>query len=308
MARKQRYIPPSPSPTLVFVTCRTIQGRYLFRPGPALNDLFLGILGRVQKRYQMRLCATCVLSNHFHLLLIVEDGQQLASFMRDLKSKLAREVNRLTGWRGTVFDRRYDSAVVTEEEGAQIERLLYLLSNSVKENLVEQPQDWPGVHCVNALLEGEPLIGHWFNRSREYAARNQRQDFDRLRYATEEVVTFSPIPCWAHLPPEVYRARVKTLVDTVVAEAALERSRTGRPVEGVESIVARDPQYRPAKLARSPAPLVHAATKAARKAFYEMYSWFVAAFRSAAEKLKQGDREASFPAGSFPPGLPFVAG
>ncbi|MEA2602225.1 MAG: REP-associated tyrosine transposase, partial [Acidobacteriota bacterium] len=230
------------------------------------------------------------------------------SFMRDLKSKLAREVNRLTGWRGTVFDRRYDSAVVTEEEGAQIERLLYLLSNSVKEGLVEQPQDWPGVHCVNALLEGEPLIGHWFNRSREYAARNQRQDFERFRYAMEEAVVFSPLPCWAHLPPEVYKARIRTLVDTVVAEAALERSRTGRPVEGVESIVARDPQYRPAKLARSPAPHVHAATKAARKAFYEMYSWFVAAFRSAAEKLKQGDREARFPAGSFPPGMPFVAG
>jgi hypothetical protein len=39
-----------------------------------------------------------------------------------------------------------------------------------------------------------------------------------------------------------------------------------------------------------------------------MYAWFVAAFRSAAEKLKQGDREARFPVGSFPPGLPFVAG
>jgi hypothetical protein len=121
-------------------------------------------------------------------------------------------------------------------------------------------------------------------------------------------VEFSPIPCWAHLPPEVYRARIKSLVDSVIVEAALERSRTGRPAEGVESILARDPQHRPAKLARSPAPLVHAATKAARKAFYEMYSWFVAAFRSAAEKLKQGNREARFPAGSFPPGLPFVAG
>ena len=308
MARKQRYIPPPPSPTLVFITCRTIQGRYLFRPGPQFNDLFLGILGRVQRRYQMRLCGVCVLSSHFHLLLVAKDAQQLSQFMRDLKSKLAIEVNRLTGWRGTVFERRYDSAVVTEEEGAQIERLLYILSNSVKEGLVEQPQDWPGVHCVNALLGGEPMTGHWFNRSREYAARNQRQDFERLRYATEETVEFSPIPCWAHLPPEVYRARVKTLVDTVVAEAALERSRTGRPVEGVESILARDPQHRPTKLARSPAPLVHAATKAARKAFYEMYSWFVAAFRSAAEKLKQGDREARFPVGSFPPGLPFVAG
>ena len=31
-----------------------------------------------------------------------------------------------------------------------------------------------------------------------------------------------------------------------------------------------------------------------------------AAFREAAEKLRAGDREAAFPVGSFPPGLPFV--
>jgi hypothetical protein len=93
-------------------------------------------------------------------------------------------------------------------------------------------------------------------------------------------------------------------VDTVVAEATLERSRTGRPVKGVESILARDPQHRPTKLARSPAPLVHAVTKAARKAFYEMYSWFVATFRTAAEKLKQGDREARFPVVSSTPIIP----
>ena len=253
MARKLRFINPSPQPTLVFVTCRTIQGRYLFWPGPDFNDRFLGILGRVQKRYQMLICGICVLSSHFHLLLFVDDARQLSRFMRDLKSKLAIEVNRLTGWKGTVFERRYDSAVVTNEEAAQIERLLYILSNSVKEGLVDRPQDWPGVHCVNALLDGEPMTGHWFDRSREYAARNQGQKFDRLRYASKETVELSPIPCWAHLSPEAYRARIQALVDMVIAEAALERSRAGRPVEGVESILARALLlHRPAKLARSP--------------------------------------------------------
>ncbi|HEX6862055.1 MAG TPA: hypothetical protein VF414_04520 [Thermoanaerobaculia bacterium] len=56
-----------------------------------------------------------------------------------------------------------------------------------------------------------------------------------------------------------------------------------------------------------PAPLYHAATKAAREAFWEAYSAFVAAFREAAEKLKVGDRTARFPLGSFPPGSPFVS-
>jgi ABC-type glycerol-3-phosphate transport system substrate-binding protein len=60
------------------------------------------------------------------------------------------------------------------------------------------------------------------------------------------------------------------------------------------------------KIKKSPAPFVHAATKSARKAMWEAYGWFVAAFRAAADKLKAGDRSAAFPAGSFPPGLPFV--
>ena len=39
-----------------------------------------------------------------------------------------------------------------------------------------------------------------------------------------------------------------------------------------------------------------------------MDGWFVAAFRTASENLRGGDRTATFPAGSFPPALPFVAG
>jgi hypothetical protein len=61
-------------------------------------------------------------------------------------------------------------------------------------------------------------------------------------------------------------------------------------------------------VACSPAPLVHAATKAARKLFYETYATFVSAFRAASEALRRGERDAPFPIGSFPPALPFVAG
>ncbi|HEV7507422.1 MAG TPA: transposase [Thermoanaerobaculia bacterium] len=306
MARRLRYI-PAPR-TLVFITCRTVQGRFLFRPGSELNDLVLGVLGRCQRNYDLTLCAVTVLSSHLHLLAVVDDARQISGFMRDLKSKLAREVNRLTGWKGHVFERRYDMAVVTEEEGAQIGRLAYILAHGVKEDLVERVRDWPGVQSARALLDGEPLTGQWFDRTREFAERNLRQPIEPLRFATKELVVLSPIPCWAHLPKDVYRARVASLVESIEWEAALRRSQTGRSVIGVKAILAKDPQHRPTELARSPAPLLHAVSKAARKAFYEAYSWFVAAFRTAAEALKAGDRSAPFPAGSFPPALPFVAG
>jgi len=118
----------------------------------------------------------------------------------------------------------------------------------------------------------------------------------------------SPLPCWAHLPPERYRGRVQELVEEVESEAALARRRSGARVLGVKAILAQDPHTRPDRLIHSPAPLVHAATKTARKMFYGIYAEFVNAFHAASEALRRGNRDAPFPAGSFPPALPFVAG
>jgi len=98
------------------------------------------------------------------------------------------------------------------------------------------------------------------------------------------------------------------MIESIEAEAARERKRTGASVLGIRAILACDPLHRPSSLARSPAPRVHAATKAARRAFYEIYAAFVGAFRDASERLRRGDRDAPFPTGSFPPALPFVAG
>jgi hypothetical protein len=42
-------------------------------------------------------------------------------------------------------------------------------------------------------------------------------------------------------------------------------------------------------------PAIPRFTKRVRKEFYEAYSWFAAAFREAAEKLRRGDRDARFP-------------
>ena len=65
---------------------------------------------------------------------------------------------------------------------------------------------------------------------------------------------------------------------------------------------------RPKKLKKSPAPLFHAASKAMRQYLWEGYAWFVAAYRTAAEKLQLGDPDPRFPIGSFPPAMPFVSG
>jgi len=228
--------------------------------------------------------------------------------MRYLNSNLARELGRRVGWRDKVWARRYQAIVISNEAAAQIERLKYVLAHGVKEGLVEKVAQWPGVHCVHALMMEETLEGYWFDRSQEYAARIRGEDFDRMRYATPEVLTLSPLPCWKHLPVETRKRLVADLVSEIEAEAATRRQQTGSQVLGVSAVRGQHPLDRPKRSKKSPAPLFHAASKAVRQELYAAYGWFVAAYRDASEKLRGGTRTVAFPLGSFPPALPFEAG
>ena len=162
-------------------------------------------------------------------------------------------------------------------------------------------------HSVNALLTGEPLEGLWFDRTKEYAARRRGEDFDRLAYATVEILTLDPLPCWSGLPDNLYRARIASLLDQIEEKALAEQKRQGRAPLGHAGILSQDPHGKPVRSKKSPAPRFHAFRKTVRQELYEAYSWFVAAFRTASEKLRSGDLTANFPPGSFPPALPFVS-
>lgn len=236
----------------------------------------------------------------------MQDAEQLARFMQYVNSNIAREVGAQVGWAGPFWSRRYSAIVVSEEESAQVERLRYRLAHGVKENLVERVAEWPGVHSAKAILEGKPLQGQWFDRTKEYAARNRGEDYDRLMFATEETFVLTPLPCWRHLEPESYQARVAGLIKGIETEARTALAASGLPALGASEILRQRPHTQPNKTKKSPVPRFHAASKAIRERLREAYGLFLAAFRDAADLLKAGDRSARFPLGSFPPGLPFV--
>ncbi len=197
---------------------RTVHGRLLLRPSTAVNDLIVGVIGRAQKKYAMRVHALAVLSNHAHLALSPDSPQQLAAFMDFVAGNIAREVGRLHDWREKFWARRYRSIIVSDEEDAQVARLVYILGQGVKEGLVERPQQWPGVHCAQALLDGVDLEGTWFDRTAQYEARRRRDDKTAADFATAERVVFTPLPCWAALEPAAYQQRVAALVDRIIED------------------------------------------------------------------------------------------
>jgi hypothetical protein len=196
--------------------------------------------------------------------------------------------------------------VITEEEAAQVDRLHYVLENGVKEGLVASPLDWPGVQCAKALINGEALHGWWYDRTKEGGARRRGEDFTKHQFATAETLEFTALPCWRHLTPEDYRRRIAGMVAAIEAEAERERRCGGREVLGVAGVLAESPLNGPSKQKRSPAPAFHAASRAARQELHDAYAEFMMGYREASARLRAGDRTATFPAGSFPPALPFV--
>jgi REP element-mobilizing transposase RayT len=307
MGRRIRHLPPEGS-GLVEVTCRTVQGRYLLTPSNELNEIILGALGRAQELYPVGICAFAFASNHFHLLLRVESTLQLSLFMAHFNSNLAREAGRLVRWREKFWGRRYQAIPISDEEAAQVERLRYVLAHGCKEGLVERLRDWPGVSAVRALLEGEPLAGFWFDRTREHLARRRGIAFERLDFATPYTVELEPLPCWAHLSAEEYRRRVAEVVEDIESQAVLQRKLFGLPAKGPAAVREQEPHAAPERLKKSPAPLFHAASRKVRRELYEGYKHFLEAFRDAAARLRAGELDVVFPAGSFPPAAPWVAG
>jgi hypothetical protein len=302
VGRRLRYFPDRP---LVEVTARTLQGRFLLKPSPGLREIFVGILARAAALCDVEVHAFVCLSNHWHALVTPKDAHELARFCCYLNTNLSKEAGRLHRWRGPLLQRRYQAIPVSAEEDAQVGRLRYLLAHGCKEGLVAKLAEWPGAHSAHSLATGEPCMGIWFDRHQEWLARARGENAPRDGFATFHDLTLAPLPCWRHLPPQQHQHRVAALIADIERETAERHHAEGGKPLGVAGILRQDPTDHPPTSVRSPAPLVHAASKRARRELRIVYYSFVAAFRSAAERLKRGCRDVVFPEGCFPPPLPF---
>ncbi len=227
MGRPARYIPENKNGVLVEVTCRAIGGKALLTPGPnpfKFNELVAGVIGRALEVSPLDLCSAVFVSNHWHGLLVVHEQQALSRFMAHVGCNLSKEIGRLRGWRGTLWERRYDAIVVSPE--AEWGRLKYPSSHGMKEELVEKAADWPGIHAARQLVRGEQLEGYWFNRSKEWAARNRRQEYGTYDFATRYSIHFAQLPSLRHLTPEEYQGKISDLIREIEEKARASATAT----------------------------------------------------------------------------------
>ncbi len=259
--------------TYHLLTSRCQQARFFFRPDARINRAVLVWLARAQERWPgVRVFAICVMSNHLHVL--VEDvAGDLAAWSAYVLGNLARSVNRIRGREGQVFARRYSAEPVLDTE-ALLDRFAYIVCNPVQAGLCARAADWPGIN----LWSRSGQIERWVTKRGVFA--------------------IYPLPGMGSRGVTEVRERERGLGEA--------RARAGLGVLGVARILAQRWQDRPTRPKRSPRPMCHAADRALREAFAEAHRAFVAAFREASARLREGFAGAVFPPWSYPPGRPLV--
>jgi hypothetical protein len=271
-----------------------------------LNEIIIGVLGRAQRLYGLKIFAFQFLSDHYHLLVWADDAQQLARFMEYFGGNLAREAGRSSSWHGRFWGRRYHSGVVDNAPESQIARLRYILSNGCKEGLVASPLDWPGVSSTRALLDGSMrLCGTWFDRTREYRA-GKFSSRPRQVFAESEEVRLSVLPCLSLLEREDFERTVRSIVEQVEQETHEMHATNGTRPGGPKWVLRQRPHRVPRAMKRSRATRFLTAVRQNIVELRRAYREFVLAYREAANRLRAGDRLIEFPPGCFPPRLPFA--
>jgi len=119
---------------------------------------FLGLLARYRQRYRFRLYHYCVMGNHFHLLLQLEEAPRLSALMAGLLRAYVHYFNRRHSFVGHLWQGRFKSPAV-QTEGYLLSCGRYIERNPVEAGLAKQPWEYPWSSSrAYALGENDPLL------------------------------------------------------------------------------------------------------------------------------------------------------
>ena len=139
------------------MTARGVDDQPIF-----LSDLdryeLLAILRRVTDRVGWRVVSWCLMTTHYHLLVVVPDDLRVSWAMQTVNSVYAREFNRRHRRRGHLFGDRFSDTLV--ESDPQLRRTIaYILENPLRAGIVKRIEDWPwsGLELLRPRDEADTL-------------------------------------------------------------------------------------------------------------------------------------------------------
>jgi len=165
--KKMKYHPHG---SVLFITFSIEEGLLLLC-NPLCEVIIKSCLARAQFLHPVTICGLLVEATHVHLLLVVDNPNDVPGFVRCFKTESAHMLNRVLGRRKrTIWCESFDDPIVLSLPRALMV-MVYMYSNPSKDNLEESINLYPGVSSWKMFIRGE------FKKSWK---RLQRDDFKYL--------------------------------------------------------------------------------------------------------------------------------
>ncbi len=137
MPRRPRYLKDN---SCYHITHRCHERKFLFRFAKD-RQVYVDLLRKTVKRFQIDVLNYVVTSNHVHLLVWVKHGKVLPKAMQYLHGEFGQYYNQRKTREGAFWRDRYHNALI--QTGAHLSRcMFYVDMNMVRARVVGHPEEW----------------------------------------------------------------------------------------------------------------------------------------------------------------------
>ena len=274
------------------ITRRCASRRFFLRPEQKVDQAFAYCFGVAAERYGLDVYWLSVMSNHHHDGVHDNDGKY-PKFLQYFHSLLARCLNVHLGRWENFWSTEQSGALLLGDAEAIFDKMIYSLTNPVKDHLVDKVLNWPGLNSLRYQLSGKPMVvkrPSWF--------------FDKSGDMPDEVtLTFVRPPEFAHLSQAQWADKLRAAVAAAERKAAAERQSSGRKILGRKAILRQSPYSCPKSCSprRRLRPRVATPNKWRRIELLQANTSFLRRYREAHRARRAGASELCvlFPLGTY---------
>jgi putative transposase len=272
------------------ITRRCTQRQFLLRPDRSTNNAFVYCLAVAAQRTGILVLFTAAESNHHHTGIFDPLGKY-PDFIEHFHKLLAKCMNSLRGRWENFWSSEQTSVLRLVDPADVLDKMVYALTNPVKDNLVAEVTDWPGINAFDAIVNHSSITAvrpdHFF-----------REDGPMPASVT---LTFSRPPEFKDMTHAEFVGMLQGRVQDAERDAEAKRHANGTHVLGRQSVLDQDYHDGPisAETRRKLNPRVAARDKWSRIEALRRNKEFGNVYKTAFEAFRRGVKDVFFPAGTY---------
>lgn len=269
------------------LTRRCTQRQFLLRPDEETNNAFTYCLAEAAQRFEIEVILPQQMSNHHHTTLFDRHGR-IIEFTEHFHKMLAKCINALRGRWENLWSTESPCIVELVDVADVIDKIVYVATNPVLDDLVERVHHWPAAKFVPAMLAQRTVAAH---RPKFFF-----RDDGFMPESVELTLTIPPeLGCAAEM-----LGHIAARIELVELEHMRRRAETGKRILGRRCVLRQS--WRDSPTSREPRrnlrPRVAARSKWSRVAALRRNREFQHAYRYARTLWLLG-KTVTFPAGTY---------